>query len=309
MISRIWTIRESKQAAIVALLIFVSFFSQANETTKLTVVVSSENSAYQTVVRTIRTNLQSNIQIDEFSLDSIDSIAARPRLLLTVGSAALESALRKFPNQPLIACFLPRRVFEELLTHTQRTQKNTTAIFIDQSMLRQLTLARLISPEGTTIGTVFGASSKDERQRFNQAAQTTQFSVKATSLESDDNPINILQPIIQGSDIFLAVPDQSAFNRASAKWSLYIALRSKKPLLGFSEKYVDAGALAAVFSTPEQIGKHTAETLDKFLTTGILPPSAHPKYFTVKTNQNSAQTIQIKLPDNEALQHQLEEVN
>lgn len=306
---KIWNGRSIKQAIIIAMLFFISVFCHANSTSKVTILVSSENSAYQIVVNTIRKHLKSNIEIEEFSLGSIDSISTPPQLLLTVGSAALKSALVKFPDPPLIASFLPRRVFEELLTSTPRTQKNTTAIFIDQSMLRQLTLARLITPNGTTIGTVFGTSSISEKQRLYQAAKQTNFSVKSVLLNNDDNPVNILQPIIKKTDIFLALPDQAAFNRASAKWSLFIALKSKTPLLGFSEKYVDAGALAAVYSSPEQIGKHTAETLDNFLTTGELPHSAHPKYFTVKTNQKSARTIQIELPINDALQHQLEMVN
>jgi ABC-type uncharacterized transport system substrate-binding protein len=243
--------------------------------------------------------------IEEYTLDSLDTISEPPQLILTIGSAAFEEALKKFKTSPIIASFLPRRIYEELIGSSFRQSNSTTAIFIDQSMQRQLALARLIAPTGRTVGTVFGASSIDERQRFYDAAKATGFRIKSVVLNSTDNPVNTLQPIIQKTDVFLAIPDQSAFNRASAKWSLFIALRLKKPLIGFSEKYVDAGALAAIFSSPQQIGKHTAETLSSYLRTRILPVSAHPKYFTVKTNLKSIQTINIEMDDAATLQQQL----
>ncbi len=176
----------------VAMILFTSIFCQAFATSKLTVLVSSESPAYQIVVHTLRETLQSNIQIEEYTPATIDSISTPPQLLLTIGSAALKTAIEKFKEPPVIASFLPRRVFEQLLSNSPRTLQNTTAIFIDQSMLRQLTLARLIAPDGITIGTVFGTSSINERQRLYQAAAETGFSVTSILLNSNDNPVNIL---------------------------------------------------------------------------------------------------------------------
>lgn len=304
-----WSILKRRLTTMVAILFFAPIFCQADTPNKLTVLLSANSSAYQTVARTIHQTLQANIQIAEYTPETIDSISAPPQLLLTIGSKALKTALEKFPEAPIIASFLPRRVFEEFIANYPRTLQNTTAIFIDQSMFRQLALARLIAPDATTIGTVFGASSIDERQRLYQAATETGFIIKSVLLNSEDNPVNTLQPIIQETDVFLAIPDQSAFNRASAKWSLFMTLRARKPLIGFSEKYVDAGALTAVFSSPEQIGKHTTEVIDAYLTTGVWPQPEHPRYFYVKSNRQSAHTIQIQLPDNETLQHRLEGIN
>ncbi|SFG84800.1 ABC transporter substrate-binding protein [Neptunomonas qingdaonensis] len=307
--NRKWDITKIRLVTIVAILLFTSIFCQAFAASKLTILVSSESPAYKVVVRTIHRTLQSDIQIEEYTPATIDTIPAPPQLLLTVGSAAFKLALEKFPEAPVIASFLPRRVFEQLLSNSPRSLQNTTAIFIDQSMLRQLTLARLIAPNGTSIGTVFGASSIKESQRLHKAAEETGFRIKSVQLNPDDNPVNTLRPVIQETDIFLAIPDKSAFNRASAKWSLFMTLRGRKPLIGFSEKYVDAGALAAVFSSPEQIGTHTAEALDAFITTGSWPKPEHPKYFSVKLNYQSAHTIQIQLPNTDTLQHHLEGIN
>ncbi|WP_201348340.1 ABC transporter substrate-binding protein [Neptunomonas japonica] len=301
----IWRARRVNKAIFTALLLFVPILCQANSISRVTLLLSSKQPVYQLVAKSIHSSLHSSADIEEYTIDSINNISEPPEIVLTIGSTAFEKALNKFKASPIIASFLPRRVYEELLERTLRKPNNTTAVFIDQSMSRQLALARLIVPTGVTIGTVFGASSIHERERLYHAAKKTGFNIKSVALNSDDNPVNTLQPVIQESDVFLAIPDQSAFNRASAKWSLFLALRLKKPLIGFSEKYVDAGALAAVFSSPQQIGKHAAETLNTYLETEVLVGPAHPKYFTVKTNLKSIQTINIQMDDAVILQQQL----
>ncbi|WP_084629071.1 ABC transporter substrate binding protein [Neptunomonas japonica] len=301
----IWITRNINKAVLTALLLFVPALCQANDIPRITLLLSSKQPVYQLVADSIHSSLNTTTNIEENTIDSIDSISGAPTIVLTIGSAAFEKALGKFKTSPIIASFLPRRVYEELLARAFRSSNNTTAIFIDQSMLLQLALARLITPTGTTIGTVFGASSINERERVYHAAKTMGFNIKSVVLNSDNNPVNTLQPIIQDTDVFLAIPDQSAFNRASAKWSLFLALRLKKPLIGFSEKYVDAGALAAIFSSPQQIGQHAAEALDAYLETGIIVEPSHPKYFTVKTNLKSRQTINIQMNDAAVLQQQL----
>ncbi len=107
--------------------------------------------------------------------------------------------------------------------------------------------------------------------------------------------------------MFLALPDQSVFNKATAKWSLYITLHDKKPLIGFSEKYVEAGALAAVYSTPTDIGKDAYNTLAAYLNTNILPDAHHPTDFSVKTNVSSARALNIELPPENILIQKIKE--
>ncbi|SIS92789.1 ABC transporter substrate-binding protein [Neptunomonas antarctica] len=300
-----WQKRRVIQAAMAALLLCLTMFSVATTTPSVTLLLTASNPIYQAVSTSIQASIKTHVNFKEYTLDSIKDIPHSSDPIITVGSSAFKAALNKFPEQSIIASFLPRRVFEQLLNKSQRSVNNTTAVFIDQPMTRQLSLARMIIPNGKTIGTVFGTSSLVEKQRLDIAAEATGFTVISIVLNSQDNPINTLQPIIQKTDLFLAIPDQSAFNRASAKWSLFISLRAKKPLMGFSEKYVDAGALAAIYSSPAQVGKHTAETLDTFLTSGLFPEPQHPRYFSVKTNPESAKTINIQIPSNEFLLRQL----
>lgn len=272
----------------------------------VSVVLSSEHPSYSTVAEAIKQQLAPSVSLHEWQADTLPAALPEDDLLVAIGTKALKTLLQRNLQQPMLASFLPRRSYEETqqsFTHNG----NISAVYLDQSMALQLRLIKQLAPHTTTIGSVFGPSSQADSARLYSAAYEQDLELHTVALNPDDNPIAVLQPIIEQSDLFLAIPDQSAFNRASAKWSLFIALRARKALIGFSEKYVDAGALAAVYSTPEQIGRQTAEAVDNYLENGIFPAPAHPRYFTVKVNDNTARLIGWPIPNAEQLTRQLQE--
>ncbi|MES9968078.1 MAG: hypothetical protein ABW074_12490, partial [Sedimenticola sp.] len=70
-----------------------------------------------------------------------------------------------------------------------------------------------------------------------------------------------------------------------------------------SAAYVKAGALAAVYSTPEDIGRQLAETIKEFLDSGgkRLPPPRFPSYFNISTNETVAKSLGLTLMNKELL--------
>lgn len=279
---------------------------QANPT--IVVITSSVNPQYTAVANRIRESAPKTLEIQQYPLNEANFQQLKADLVITVGTDAFRDALKALHDTPILASFLPRRTYAQLIQH-QAPQRPLSAVFIDHSMARQLHLARLIAPDAKRLGAVFGSSSIEERLLLLLAAERFSFQVVSHQLTPAENPVGKLQDTIQNSDLFLALPDQSAFNRASAKWALFISLRNKTPLLGFSEKYVEAGALAAIVSTPEQIGRQTADALGVYLRTGTLPIPAHPKYFSVAVNHSSALTLRTTLPDPRTLENALKDTD
>jgi ABC-type uncharacterized transport system substrate-binding protein len=79
------------------------------------------------------------------------------------------------------------------------------------------------------------------------------------------------------------------------------------PVVGFSKGYVKAGALFALYSTPEQIGHHLADVVQQYFSSGeqLLPPPHYPTYFSVVTNKSVARSFKITLPTEKALRNSL----
>ena len=110
----------------------------------------------------------------------------------------------------------------------------------------------------------------------------------------------MLTPVIGHSDAFLAVPDRAIFNRSTAKWILLMSFRQQIPLSAYSKRYVDAGAIAAVYSTPETVGWEAADWVNRF-SFEHLPEPAYPQRFDVSVNPATARSLRLQLPSLSAI--------
>jgi len=272
----------------------------------VTVLLSSNDVSYRSVTEQIVNSSPSHIEIEVFKAYPNKRSLNTSDLIVTLGSTAFEAALLDYPDTPILASFIPRRSYKRLIEKFKRNSNKVSALFIDQPMSRQIHLARLLLPNALIISTLFGQSSLEEKTFFEAAAIEYQFIGSSSVLASTDNPINVINPLISDSDAFLAIPDQGAFNRASAKWSLYLSLRHKKPLIGFSETYVNAGALAAVYSTTAQVGTETGELIAEFQTNRQLSSPSYPKYFEVKINTSTARQLDLYPPSSDQLRSALQ---
>ena len=62
-----------------------------------------------------------------------------------------------------------------------------------------------------------------------------------------------LAAALAGSDALLALPESAIFNRSTLHVVLLTAYGYARPVVGFGQAYVRAGALISTYSTPEQI--------------------------------------------------------
>ncbi|OMH39651.1 ABC transporter substrate-binding protein [Motiliproteus sp. MSK22-1] len=222
-------------------------------------------------------------------------------LIVPIGTQATRSILQQQPNTSVLSTFIPHSTFDTL-ANTESSRKSLqehrlSAIYLEQPFLRQLKLLSQIQPEVSKIGTVLGPSSASEQTNMEQAVSEMSWQLNISHLREDDNPIEVLTPVISNSDAFLAVPDRSIFNRSTAKWILLMSFRQRIPLIAYSKRYVDAGAIAAVYSTPETVGQETAAWVNRWLTTSEgLPSPAYPEYFDISINKATARSLRLKLP-------------
>ncbi len=279
------------------------------------IVLSQDAHSYWETARAIESELsQASEALTLEQLGEADNqplITPELRYVVAVGARATDYLLG-IPAlaTPLISTFIPQRSYQQLVqqhhAHRLVQERKLSAIYLDQPYARQFLLARLIAPDARTVGTALGEDSQQDLELLQQAAGTRQFQLKHATLREDQNPIKQLQPLIQGSDLFLTLPDKAAFTRTTAKWILYISLRQRIPLIGFSSKYVESGAVAAVFSSPSQIGQQTGELLNSSAGTP-LPAPQYPRYFSVVTNKTAARSLRLALPDDKVLEQSLRE--
>jgi ABC-type uncharacterized transport system substrate-binding protein len=105
-----------------------------------------------------------------------------------------------------------------------------------------------------------------------------------------------LKKVLADADVLLALADQQVFNPQTIQNILLASFRAQVPMVGFSPAYVRAGALLAIFSTPEQIGRQSAALAKDVLQGKGLPATPlYPSNFSVMVNDHVARSLGLSL--------------
>ena len=181
-------------------------------------------------------------------------------LVVAVGMKATELAITD-SDVPLLSVIVPKISYEALLERypSRYPPKAVSAIYLDQPWGRQLNFIRALLPGHNIVGVLYSPDFSIILPRLPRG-----MSLNAKSVRSTESLFEALESILNGSDVLLAIPDSEIYSSNNVRNILLTSYRYKVPLIGISQAYVNAGALGAVFSTPEQIAMQTAETIIAF---------------------------------------------
>jgi putative ABC transport system substrate-binding protein len=235
-----------------------------------------------------------------------------PDLIVTVGTVAATQVAELGLPTPLLCVLIPKISFEEIKRQknrgdTQAAPARISAIYLDQPLERQFDLIRLVLPKARHVSVLLGPDTRGYEQELLAIAAPRKLQVHVRNVTENENPVTALDRLLNESDVMLGIVDPLVFNHANAQNILLTTYHHRVPLIGISPGYVKAGALAAVHSTPAEIGRQLAEILP-FITgkSAIrLPAPQYPKYFSVSVNSHVAQSLGIVLDDEETLVHKL----
>lgn len=270
---------------------------------RILLVLSEESEPYIEVAQALRASLEgSGLAKDVQTVPASALTGRRPvsaDLLVTVGVKAAEAAAASVVSAPTLNVLIPRESVESL-AHTAKL-KNTSAIYLDQPLGRQFQLIRAALPARDQVGVLLGPTSQDRLRELQSSARENRIKLSIREMSTEEQLLPALRKVLADSEVLLAVPDPLVFNRDTAQSVLLTSYRAQVPMFAFSKSYVTAGALAAVYSTPAQIGQQAGEVVRHYFQTGggALPPSQYPKYFSVSVNYQVARSLGLAL-DNEA---------
>jgi ABC-type uncharacterized transport system substrate-binding protein len=226
-------------------------------------------------------------------------------LLVAVGVDAAYAALQAGDaNTPILCVLIPKIAFEAL-SAAKKDNRRLTAIFLDTAPSRQLELIRQLLPQAKKVGTVLGNVSMKEKEPLRISARDKGLFLQAEFAQRDTELYAVLKSVLSDSDVFLAVPDPVVINAATAQNVLITAFKSQVPVIGYSANYVKAGALAAVFSSPSQIGLETGQVINAYQRTNNLPAPKLPRYFSVSVNAAVLRSFGLPAVDARQLEQRL----
>jgi len=276
--------------------------SEKNLLKNIDIVLSSNKNQYLAITNSIKQHANKNrfsfrvLNIDDFEKDK-----STRALIIAVGMRASAMLANKKPTTSIMSIYVPQFAYQSLLKKYPIYSRKyfVGAVFIDQPLQRQLRLTRLLVPDAHKMGMILGGISSQTVS--SQKELINRETIYVSSLKILDGVIDLpsLQKLMRDNDVILTLPDPTVHQPINAKRILYNAYRAKKPLIAFSKSYVNAGALASIYSTPEQIGKQTAEKINTYLLSSdsYRDKFETSEYFEISLNRNVAWSLDIRLPD------------
>ncbi len=233
---------------------------------------------------------------------------ANADLIVAVGMKASELAAAQ-TDIPVLATMVPRAGYEELLSHARSniSTRPISAIYLDQPWGRQIDFLRAAIPGRRRIGLLHSLNAPIDFARLHQdVAQRGGLLVAQPTLSASEL-FSSLESVLALSDVLLAVPDSMIYNSSSIRNILLTSYHHGIPLIGLSQAYVNAGALCAIFSTPEQLAAQTSATVISFAQSGLLHEPQYPVDFTIAVNQQVARSLEIEFPSSALIRGQMDQ--
>lgn len=266
----------------------------------IAIVLSDQGGAYSDFSGTLEEVLAgTNWSISaRHQANALPTQAGQVDLVVTVGSEALRKTLGRGDNPPIIATLLPRQSYEKILAEFRRPGRST-AIYLDQPPARQAAFINHLLPGQKRVGMLVSNETRTVAGQYRQAFSSAGFSLDSEDADSENTLLPALNSVLGRVNVLIAVPDSKIYHRNNIKPILITAFRYQRPVIGYSPAFVNAGALAALHSTPAQIARQTAEMIVAHGTN--LPSPSGPSQFAIAINNNVAQSLGLNLIDEAAI--------
>jgi ABC-type uncharacterized transport system substrate-binding protein len=226
--------------------------------------------------------------------DALPTQSPQAELIVTVGSEALRRTLGRSDNPPIIATLIPRQSYEKIVAEFRRPGR-ITAIYLDQPPARQAAFVNHLLSGQKRAGMLFSNETRNSTSQFRQAFSGAGLTLESEDSDAESTLLPALNALLGRVNVLIAVPDSTIYHRNNIKAILITAFRYQRPVIGYSPAFVNAGALAALYSTPAQIARQTAEMI---ITHGSsLPSPGGPNQFAIGINHNVAQSLGLNIPD------------
>jgi hypothetical protein len=269
----------------------------------VTVVLSEEGGVYQEFSDLLRVKMP----VAKYALNTvnIDQTLSGSDLYIAVGMKAADELASR--DLPVLSVLVPKTGYEKS-PHalTQRTVPRA-AIFLDQPMERQIEFLLAALPSTRHVGVLY-TTPPPELPNVRRLLADKKVRLHDISVGGVQSLNDALESVLSESEVLFVLADAGVYNAATIRNILLTSYRKQIPLVGISQAYVKAGALCAIYSTPDQIATQAAEAIRHFSEVGKLPSSQYPKEFEVSVNLQVARSLDIPIQDAGRLRDEIRRV-
>lgn len=272
---------------------------------QIIIVKSSDNAYFNRSVETLINQVDKAVRFKTVMAKDLPSAfenGDKNRIFVTLGAAATEAVQRLDSGHFSFAAYLTHEQYDKL------QHRELSVILLDQPLRRYLAFSKLILA-ADSVGII--EQQKIELNRFqSEMLQKLDFELRQYRVDASNKLLPVLRRLLGENDALLMLPRQAIYNRDSLKGVLLTSYRNRKPTISYSPAHVKSGALASIYSSPADIGKHLAQLINKKLKEPDYdaPAYQYAKFYSIATNRKVAHALGIELPAERELRSAIDEL-
>lgn len=264
------------------------------------IVSSSTNKTMHTIASKVSEKLI-NSRIDAALVDidnSTLSILSNATLIISVGNQLTENVYREYTDKPILA-------INTQSSQPKNQSKQFAQLTIKHPLCRQLKLIRALSASFKSVSIIIIDNSLSRSTQ--RCAEREKLSLNLVKPQQDE-PLSRLLSRTLSSDVILATPNRDIYNRNTIKNILLRSYRKRIPVIGFSKSFVNAGALAAIHTVPEQIAEQVLNIIQHHTTKNQFDKQQYyPNKFVISINHQVRKALNLTLPNESELSDSITE--
>lgn len=219
----------------------------------------------------------------------LDILKEQPHLVVAIGSNSL-SLMKDVMDIPVIYLMVPYPDKEI------QEQNNVTGINMNISAEQQLSALVDNIPQVKRVGLLYDPKNSSEFvQEAMAAAGKKNISLLAVEVTEGNKVPGELAKLAGRIDCFWMLPDRTVLTPQTVDFMFLFSLENKIPILTFSKKYLDMGAVISVsfdtYDMGKQAGEIALQILDNTYQSKVLPAGI--RKVIVHKNELTAKTLGI----------------
>ena len=296
------TPRWMKLIVILPVFLLSGIYANAGQGEHIIITISPNSQFQLDTAAAIRKNLEA-IDI-RASIISTENINASPAYANTayilIGNAAASAYKAHEVDAPVL--FISNKKLQD----TRFTSAKANLV-LEQPVCRDVPLIKAMDQDWESIAFLSSINSIERASDLTRCAIEYGFDIQVYAITNDTDLLKTLEMAIEDNDVLLAVADPLIYNSRTVKNILLTSYRRRKPVIGYSDNFVDAGAIAAVYTSANSAGERAAQIISDFIDNNWQFKSKvyYPTDFSVRTNYQVAKSLGISLPDDETLHNKI----
>ena len=271
------------------------------------IIYSPDNTLHANIIQKLSENLKLNrpdIIISEVTPEKkIKTIDSNTDLIIGIGYAGMRSADKHYPKtKKLFISTDPNKYRLD-----KNKNKNDAILYMAQPYCRQIPFIKLLNGQWKTIGLLNSREKPIDTNTIQQCAKKHGLKTYIVNTSSNEQLKNNIKDVLNHSDILLALPDKNIYNSKSVKNILLTSYRHRKPVIAFSKNFADAGALASIYSSTDQIAQSAGNLIGQYFESGqrFKKSVNYPQAFDISINRQVFRALDLSIPDIDKLKQTL----